>query len=467
MDERQGLRRRTLVWAGGGAVAGGLAGMVPSMSWQFWQEREDLKGEPLKILSGRDDTADGQRRLLVKKWNDKNKDHQAELVELPGVADLQYNAIHAALQSGDTGVDAVVLDLPWIAEFAAAGRLRALGEVESEDLLPAPLEAGRYDGDLYALPFNTDVGMLYYRKGEVTDPATGTVGPEDVRSLRDWDGLRECIGKILGASGDFKGGIAMQLASYEGFIVNVWEYLLANGVRPGEGGRIRFGEDSDAGDALGRLVGDLYEDAGGGATVVLTEALQHTEDDSLLAFQSGLTPFLRHWPRAHEFLRSCEAGLDFEVGAVPMPGAVLGGQSLAVNAASKRPKASKALIEFLTDSDSQQELFDGGFGATREGPYRDAFTRADGTEPEEPAACVNGIQRPRPDAEELYAALTGKRPDDTHDPDQPPPGTRPAVQRYTQYSRAFREYLHPRLRPKGDPDPKALQRALDRAIAGK
>jgi multiple sugar transport system substrate-binding protein len=459
MAERRSKRqlaRRTLIEALGGFVAAGLIGGAylagahrPAREW------EDLDGRPLRLLAHRDDTANGQRRLLIDQWNAWHAGHQAEMVELPPIADLQYSAIHAALQSGTADVDVVDLDIPWIAEFAAAGHLEPFEDPGTEGFLKRPLDTGRIEGKLFALPFNTNVGMLYYRRSAETDYAAGTLSTTEAESVKDWNGLRDTIGWILEENSDFEGGIAMQLASYEGFTVNVWEYLLANGVAVDDGnGMIDFGERSDAAGLLEDLARDLHEEREG-AHVILQESLQYDEDESMKAFQNGRVPFLRHWPQAIRTLRSCE--LDFAVGVVPMPGGVLGGGSLAVSAHSERKHASRALVEFLTGAASQQLLFDrGGFAATRHEPYFDAIARIqNGETPSGDAGCESA-GGPRPDARELYEALTGAG-----------PGRRPAVERYTQFSRAFRDALHPELASNATPDLDGLERRLKDAIDGK
>ncbi|MEU5153074.1 extracellular solute-binding protein [Glycomyces sp. NPDC021274] len=460
---RRKMARRTVLEAIGGFVAAGAIGGAyllgerdPDREW------EEVGDRPLQLWASRDATANGQRRLLIDQWNAWHGAHPVEMVELPPIADLQYSAIHAALQAEDQDVDIVDLDVPWIAEFAAAGRLEAVDDPDTDGFLKRPLEAGRFDGELYALPFNTNVGMLYYRRGGETDLANGILTPADAERLRTWDDLADAIGGILAEENAFEGGIAMQLASYEGFTVNVWEYLLANGIEVEDGtGMIDFG-GREAHGLLRDLARDLHEEVQPGKYLILPEALQHNEDESLAAFQAGRTPFLRHWPQAVRTLEQCGAfaaaasPVAFEVGVVPMPGGVLGGGSLAVSAYSKRKNVSRALIEFLTGPTSQQLLFErGGFAATRPEPYFDAIAQLRNGIPAAGSDCES-VGGPRSEAAAMYAALTGEG-----------PGQRPEVRRYTQFSRAFRDELHPKLGQDASPDLDGLASLLDKAIEGK
>lgn len=460
---RRTMARRTVIEAVCAFLAAGAVGGAylygarePSRKW------EDLGDRPLQLWASRDATANGQRRLLIDQWNAWHGDHQVEMVELPPIADLQYSAIHAALQAEDPHVDVVDLDVPWIAEFAAAGRLAPFDDRDPEGFLKRPLEAGRFDGELYALPFNTNVGMLYYRKGGESDYAHGILTAKEAEGLRTWDDLADTIGWILDEENRFEGGIAMQLASYEGFTVNVWEYLLANGIEVEDGtGMIDFG-GRDAHGLLRDLAQDLHEEVRPGKYLILPEALQHNEDESLAAFQAGRTPFLRHWPQAIRTLEQCGAfaaaasPVEFEVGVVPMPGGVLGGGSLAVSAYSERKQVSRDLIAFLTGPTSQQLLFErGGFAAARPEPYFDAIAQIANGVPPSGSDCES-VGGPRGEAAALYEALTGDG-----------PGQRPEVRRYTQFSRAFRDALHPALGKDASPDLQRLETLLDQAVEGK
>ncbi len=134
----------------------------------------------LTILSGRDQSG-GQRTALVSAWNLKpeNKNRQARIVELPPNADAQRAEMLARAQSGaGNGVDVYNLDVTWTAEFAEAGYLQQLDEdALTQDgflagFLKGPLRTCRYPrtegpdgsdtGPLWALPFNADVGLLYF-----------------------------------------------------------------------------------------------------------------------------------------------------------------------------------------------------------------------------------------------------------------------------------------------------------------
>ncbi|WP_460497174.1 extracellular solute-binding protein [Glycomyces tarimensis] len=439
----------------GAALVGGVAG---GFLWRHLIDgRPDMevlpRGERLVILSGLDVSFGAQRASLVRQWNQLHPDQPATVLELPPNADVEYNAMHARLQAKDEGIDLVNLDIPWIAGFAEQGHLRKLSELADDDFLPAPYAAGRFDGDVYALPFNTDVGLLYYRKDVVRgDPPTDSWEQyvQTAESLLRDEAVRE-------RAPELRAGIAMQLGPYEGFTVNVWEVLLSNGAEPVREDLIQVADDHATIAALSRLNG-LIE----GGTI-LPDSLEHDEEGSLEAFKEGRTIFLRHWPNAYFQLLTCEA-IDFEVGVAPLPGSgLLGGQSLAVTAYSRYPVAAQRLAEFLTNGRSQQLLFErGGFGATREEPYEDAYIRGatPGASADQAAVEVPCVE---PGAARGFP-VAGVRALE-HGLEQA--GQRPGVDRYNRFSEVFRDHVHTAFSSGEDVDPDRLQQELEAAVEGR
>ena len=60
------------------------------------------------------------------------------------------------------------IDTIWIAEFASAGWLESLGNyIDEEDrasFISVTEKINVFQGNLYAIPWNANIGLLYYRK---------------------------------------------------------------------------------------------------------------------------------------------------------------------------------------------------------------------------------------------------------------------------------------------------------------
>ncbi|MFB8245229.1 extracellular solute-binding protein [Streptomyces sp. NPDC055952] len=325
------------------------------------------------VASGQDVTGkNGIRQQLIDVWNARQGEHgyRARLVELPGSADQQRSQLLGALQSGSAEYDVVNLDVTWIPEFAAAGVIRPLtgaAVASPGDIIASVDSTAHWDGKRYAVPFNSDVGLLYYRKDRLREIGASRT---DLSAGVTWDEIREWINARPPDPGPeyLDDGWTTQLAPYEGRTVNAIE-AFASAV-----------PDFALTDDRGRYAADADELTAGvtglrertARPYTLEEAAESREAESLSAFTEGRATFLRHWPYVYPALRET---FGDDLGVTQLPGkAVLGGQNLAVASSASERRAEKAaeLIAFLTDPDSERCLLRAGFAATRTSAYRDA-----------------------------------------------------------------------------------------------
>ncbi|MEU4623161.1 ABC transporter-binding protein [Actinoplanes sp. NPDC023801] len=203
-------------------------------------------------------------------------------------------------------------------------------------------------GRLWALPFNSDVGMLYRR---ITDKRAPDKEPE----LRDVLALDGFIGQLdtIGAQTD------------EAFVINVLEHALA--------------QDPLILDPEGVLSTSLTQWQG--ALTPLADAMRSgrikarvSEEDTIRAFQQEHLSYMRNWPVWYP-------GVDREERARPdtaeirlsrLPIGILGGQNLAVASDSPHREAAEEVIHFLTDTPAQKLLATFGFAPTGLDAYIDA-----------------------------------------------------------------------------------------------
>ncbi|MEV6929921.1 extracellular solute-binding protein [Dactylosporangium sp. NPDC051485] len=410
-----------------GLVAGvGLTLLAGLVVVPLFAGDDGIEDGELVILSGRDEGQGNQRQALVDQWNALHPRNPARIEEIAAGADAQRSEMVARAQGGGKGdADVYNLDVTWTAEFASRGYIRDLDGADTTGYLPAPLQTCRYDGHLWALPFNTDAGLLYYRD---------KLAPQ---APKGWTQLVASVQQALGRPGAPAAGYAGQLADYEGLTVNALEAIWAAGgdVVDPHGNVVIDSPEARAG--LTRLATGL---TAGTPQVILPDSLGFDELGTTQAFAAGRVLFMRNWPVAHRALDPPSAGdsakaLDFAVTRLPGPSA-LGGQNLAIAAHSRRPRAARALIEFLTGERSQQILFErGGFAATREIVYRDAEV----------------IQRYRY-APTLLEAIRDAR-------------TRPVTPHYAQFSETFRALVRQALADGGHLPPDAKPR-LEAALQG-
>ncbi|WP_367138464.1 extracellular solute-binding protein [Saccharothrix sp. HUAS TT1] len=356
----------------------------------------------LVIMTAQDESTDDPRTALVNQWNEAYPDHRATVKYVAGEPDQQNAAmVNDAKPDGAHEADVYVLDIVWMEQFVKRGYVQELDgsrPVDRDDFVDKVLDTCTDDEQrLWALPFNTDVGMLYHR-GDVEKPT----------SWADYFGpAAAALAQADGTPG-VEAANAAQLADEEILTVTALEAMWAAG---GEAfsakGTVTQNEDKTAVqlDSADRSGIDLLVAASHDSDIVLTEEARSTTDNSAVTmFAEGRTMFLRNWPVAYDNLVD-KAEFKVEV-AEPPSASVLGGQNLAVSATTDKPRAARALIEFLTSSPSQLILAEmGGFAPTRESAYEDTG---------------------RAELGQVRTALNKAR-------------LRPVTEHYVEFSRVFRE----------------------------
>lgn len=287
-------------------------------------------------------------------WNELHPNGpRVRVVPLPDTADGQHQLMALELNAGLSELDILSLDVIWTAEFAENGWLVDLAELRPEVervSLPFAVETAVWDGQLWAAPYTTDAGLLYYNSEFV-------VGEPP----RSWEELVR-VGRDIGE----REGIAPFVADgaqYEGLVVQYLEYFWgAGGEVLDEDGRSVLFEDAHALHAA-NFMKDAYRDgfyAPGFDTMELEDARE--------TFQSGQAVFMRSWPYAYRQMTGNPpldpaSQVNGNVGIAPLPTftgdpvTALGGHNLAVSRFSDNVSAATEFVRFASTSrDVQREL---------------------------------------------------------------------------------------------------------------
>jgi multiple sugar transport system substrate-binding protein len=96
--------------------------------------------------------------------------------KLPASADDQRLQMVRRLAAGDTTMDILGLDVTWEAEFAQAGWILpwtgTYKQQAEAGTLAVPLETATWNNQLYAVPYNSNTQLLWYRSDLVKTPPT-------------------------------------------------------------------------------------------------------------------------------------------------------------------------------------------------------------------------------------------------------------------------------------------------------
>ena len=319
----------------------------------------------ITFATGRVDT--GYLTGLIARWNAAHPRQRVTLIQLPDDANDQLSQLVTNLQARSDVYDVMNLDVIWTAQFAANGwivpidrRLIPLG-----GFLPPAVATASYDGRLYAVPFTSNAGLLYYRKdilarAGVRPPATWARLAYLARTVAPRYGLQ---------------GYGSQFADYEGLTVNFDEAVQSAGGSIVSAGGTRAAVDSpQARAALSFLVGGFR------LGWIPRAALGWDEEASRRAFEEGRLLFLRNWPYVYGEASTPGPGnkVAGKFGVTYLPGrsgpgsSTLGGANLAISAFSRHQRTALAFIRYLTSLRSERwVLTDGSLPPVWTRLYRD------------------------------------------------------------------------------------------------
>lgn len=311
----------------------------------------------------------GATKALVEEFNEANPGIEVTFQVMPTNTDTQHDAYVTYLSARESDIDLYTLDVIWTAEFARAGWIEPIpeGTVDRSDFLEGPLESATYEGTLYAVPWFTDAGVLYYRS-DLLDEA-GLPVPET------WDDFTEACRSV--GTANAMDGFVWQGARYEGLVCNFLEFLW------GVGGAVdaetvaadRAGVERDVKLAIDVMAGLIADDA-----VSPRSVLTYKEEDARRLFTEGRTLFLRNWPYAWSFVQEDGSKVKDAVGIARLPHAegeesysTIGGWNIALSAYSRHPEEALRFLRFITGERSLElRAIEGGYLPTRRSTYEDA-----------------------------------------------------------------------------------------------
>jgi multiple sugar transport system substrate-binding protein len=304
----------------------------------------DARG-PITFVTGKDNS--GLMPHLAQAWNAGHANEKVTIKQQSDQADQQLSDLEQHFQAKDAGYDVVTVDVVWSAEFAAKGWIVPLEgkyALPTDKLLAPTVKAATYNGKLYAAPYASDGGLLYYRK-DLVAKAPGT-----------WDEMiADCKGKTGNSiTGSKPACYAGQFAKYEGLTVNAAEAInSAGGQIVKEDGKTPNVETPEATAGLNFLVNGFKQG------YIPREALGFQETQSLNAFQAGQLMFMRNWPYADAILAGTGSKVagKFDIAPLPGPNGVgassLGGHSVAISTYSKYKATSLDFLKFVESPEVQ------------------------------------------------------------------------------------------------------------------
>jgi multiple sugar transport system substrate-binding protein len=290
---------------------------------------------------------------------------------LPNAPDVMHQYFLTSLEGGTADFDVLVVDVIWVAEFARAGWIADLSSAFPaaalrRDLIAGSAESVIVGGRTYAMPWYTDVGLLYRRADLV---------PDAPRTYRE---LEEAIASARRAHPELQ-GMLWQGKQSEGLVCNAYEAIWGHGGESLIGERLALDtEPTRRGvEYLRRLVERGLSPR---------QVLSASEEESRRAFQSGRALFMRNWPYAWAESQQPTSPVRGRIAVSTLPtetgepgAGTLGGWQLAINERSPpaRRDAALALVARLTSLDANIAMaVHYARNPPREAAYQDARLKA-------------------------------------------------------------------------------------------
>ncbi|MFC7581429.1 ABC transporter substrate-binding protein [Schaalia naturae] len=306
---------------------------------------------PITYVQGKDNA--GEINGILEGWNADHPDEKVTMIELSTEADSQRQSM---INNAETKSDAycvLSVDNIWVPEFAARGWITEIpeGEVDESSFIPAVWETGVYQDKIFAVPFASDGGLLFYRadilaKAGITDPPATW---DDM--VADWEKV-----KALPEYADIA-GFGGQYYKYEGFTVNAVEIINTLG-----GEIVDADGKPDASSPESEKAMQLLQDSFASGFIP-EEALTYKEEEGRAAFEAGRILFYRNWP--YQYVLSTEALGEDAVGVSALPTidgnpwvSSLGGHNLGISSYCKNQATALDFVKWYSSEEVQQQLLD-------------------------------------------------------------------------------------------------------------
>ena len=312
---------------------------------------------------------------LIKKFNERHKDGFRVTVRvMPNDYGEYFEKLQTEFQVGGGGIDVILGDIIWVAEFAANDWISDLSgrfpEDERSAFVDGTIRSFTYGGQIYGVPRVLDAGMLYYRKDLLEE--SGYSEPP-----KTWEELKEMAGKVVKDQGT-RYGYVFQGADYEGGVCNGLEFIWTHG-----------GEVLDPNDASKVIIGSP-ESVAALATeqsmvsdgVAPQGVASYREYESEITFMlHGDAVFCRNWPYMYAIGSDPRSKAKTElVGVSPLPvgdgqhrtASCLGGDVLLIGASSEVKEEAWEFVRFFDNEVSQKtQALEANLLPTRKALYHD------------------------------------------------------------------------------------------------
>jgi trehalose/maltose transport system substrate-binding protein len=304
-------------------------------------------------------------------WAEKTG-NTVKIVSTPNSTTERLALYQQLLASGADDIDVFQIDVIWPGILGNHFIDLAAYSDGAEKAHFAPIvENNTVGGQLVAMPWYTDAGLLYYRKDllEKHGKPVPTTWQEMTETARTIQAAERAEGK------DTLWGFVFQGKAYEGLTCDALEWVdsFGGGTIVDADGEITINNPKAiaAFELAGSWVGDITPDG----------VLNYAEEEARGVFQSGNAVFMRNWPYAWGLGNSADSPVKGKIGVTALPKGgpdgkntgTLGGWQLSVSKYSANPEIAADLVMYLTsEAEQKRRAIEGTYNPTIASLYEDA-----------------------------------------------------------------------------------------------
>ncbi|MEN2742638.1 sugar ABC transporter substrate-binding protein [Microbacterium sp. X-17] len=304
---------------------------------------------------------DSESTLITKLAADFNKSHTDQQVKVTIVPSADYVQKFGTAAAGGNAPDVASMDLVYAPYFASVGALTDISDKVKtlpwkNDMSPAHVSQGQYQGKTYALPFTGDVSVMYYNKNLFKQAGLDPEKPP--ATMAEVQADAEKIASI----GNGTYGFAFSGACGGCNIFSMGPYIWAQkgNLLSANGKKAQF----DSAEVTNTL--SMYRDLwsmNAMPQLVKTDSGSNAGD----AFKQGKVGIFNWGDFYLSALTDPTAGAKFDWGVALIPGAsngqsasFAGGDDIAIPSGSKNPEGAWTFLKWVTDKSAQTIMADNG-----------------------------------------------------------------------------------------------------------
>lgn len=297
---------------------------------------------------------------IVAHYNSTNPDGiRVTLRAIPGGTNDLTTIERNLFKAHSAAADIYSVDIVFVSEFASQQWITPISESQwptskRAHYLQAPLQACTFNGQIWAAPYRTDAGLIYYRTDLVDTPP------------RTWEDLTTLTQRVLHRPhpAQLQYGYVWQGSQYEGLVCNFDEVL------HGYGGSILAPDDpttvtvdsSEARQALNTMVSWTRNK---NTAISPSDTDIYTEEIARQTWEDGKAIFMRNWPYVYVHAQNTKTPVTGKFDIHPMlyggthtvGHSSIGGWQLAINSfiAPDKQAAAWKFIQYMLGREAQEK----------------------------------------------------------------------------------------------------------------